>query len=142
MPLLDAESLPRLHVAVDFNQTALRANDEVINIHCRHFFVKPSGCFRPQCFLGLMLLALVEFCNKRQARREETFAERRAGRPIRYSGILAEKFEVLAIVEHIEEFLVPAWTEKIGPKPCPAPDHLPEKMVRGENQLTGVTSPL
>src|SRR5262245_24065790 len=114
MLLFDAEHFPRFCLTVGFYEASLRPNDEVINVHRRHFFLKPSGCLRTQHFLRLMFLALIEFRDQRQACCKKALTKRSPGRAFSQRRILAEKFEILAIVEYIEELLVLTRAEKIG----------------------------
>ena len=92
---------------------------------------RPDKAFAPcPAKPSALRLLLVERAHQIEPCREQPFRQRfRRARLLQFR-IGAEEFEVLAIVEDAEEFLVLARAEQVGAEPRAAPHHLPELRLR------------
>src|SRR6266516_423486 len=68
----------------------------------------------------------VQFGEEFESRREQPFAKRCSERAVGCFHSLVEEFQVLAVVEEIEELLVPSRSEQVQTEARASSDHLPE----------------
>ena len=134
------------------HQRTLAANDEIVEIHRgdvgfqegeraiadRLFIwrrvgarIVASTCLRDAWRL-LQDLLLVQSLHDIEPRCKEALAEGFCVLPFVWRQILAEEFQVLAVVENAEEFLVLAGAEEIRAKARAATDDLPELRLRAD----------
>ena len=84
----------------------------------------------PQDVLDQQLVFLSSACTRSKRAANSRSDSDFGASPSFRLGVLAEKFEVLAVVEDAEELLVLAGAEEIGAKPRAAADHLPKLRLR------------
>ena len=142
-PCLVREGHPGFGTGVFLHETPLGPDDEVLDVHRGDLIAQARG--GRVAHLGLGLRHVVDRRRlpdaDRAARREqcaiergdqlhppleEAFAERFGLRAFAGLGVLAEEFEILAVVEDREAVFILAGSKEIGAEPRPAPDHLPE----------------
>ena len=142
--VLGGQCRPGRPLRILLDQLAVRADEEVVEVHPGDDLVQLPCGVPPQPALGFRTRSLGSFCavglvvgvqpgDQPEPGLEQPLGQRLLQRAFRAGQVLAEVLEVAAEVEDEEVLLVLARPEQVGAQPGAAADHLPELRLRADH---------